>query len=280
MRKSFGDGARCAILVVTVSVSGVFAQQHQHQAPPAGGEKPAETQKPAETRKKDPNRKKPENQPGKVMNAEALAASHAGHHEMEALPDGGVLPQGWKHRFDLPTMKLEHVMLHSMGDSLHVKTGPPGIFYDPQRTASGLYSVKATFTQLAKGEHREGYGPFIGGADLEGPEQRYTYFLLRQDGKFLIKQRLGVNTKGIVDWTAHPAIKTFDADGRMSNELAVVVEQDAVRFLINGTEVARQPRTELETDGVVGLRINHQLNVQVDGLGVAPAATDASVRPD
>ena len=51
----------------------------------------------------------------------------------------------------------------------------------------------------------------------------------------------------------------------MTNELAIVVAADAVRFMINGKEVARKARTEVQTDGIVGLRINHQLDLLVDG---------------
>jgi hypothetical protein len=264
MRIVVSHVALCASLLV-FGAPGAYAQ-HQHGQPaPAPDAKP-EMQE--EARKKDPNRKKPENQPGAVMDAEKLAASHADHHEMEVLDGGGVLPPGWKHRFDLRTMKLEHVRFMDHGASLHITSGPPGIYYNTEMTAGGHYTVKATFTQLAKGEHREGYGPLIGGADLDAEGQRYTYFLVRQDGKFLIKQRDGVNTKGVVDWTVHPAIKSFGSDGTMSNELAIAVGADEVRFLINGTEVARQPRSKVDTDGTVGLRVNHQLDLRVDGLSI------------
>jgi hypothetical protein len=284
MRKILCSGA-VLTLAVSVGAWNLSAAQHQHHgqsADPKKQDEKAKSSKDAqdkEAQKKDPNRKKPENQPGAVMNAEELAASHAGHHEMEAFEGGGVLPEGWKHRFDLTEMKLEHVRFQNMGTGMHVTTGPPGIFYNPSTTATGTYTVKATFTQLAKGDHREGYGPFIGGADLEAAGQRYTYFLLRQDGKFLIKQREGVNTKGTVDWTAHPSIKMFAADDKnMTNELAIEVGADTVRFLINGTEVASKPRTEIDTDGIVGLRINHNLNLHIEGFGVHPAATSTASR--
>jgi len=228
--------------------------------------KPAAEQKPAA--KPESNRPKPENQPGAVKNAEDLAASHAGHHEMHKLEGGGVLPPGWHHRFDLPDMKLEDMRFSNEGTSRHVTSGPPGIYYDPSVTATGDYTVKAKFTQLSKGEHREGYGPFIGGTSLDGDAQHYVYFLLRQDGQYLIKERVGTNTRGITDWTPHAAIKPFGSDGRMTNELAIVVAADAVRFMINGTEVARKARTEVQTDGIVGLRINHQLDLLVDGPSV------------
>lgn len=269
MRRGVLKGLLPLLLLTVAGAPTVDARQHEHtgaaQAPPA-----AKT--PADPKAaKDPNRKKPENQPGTVMDAQKLAAAHAGHHEMAALEGGGVLPAGWKHRFDLPEMKLRDVRFIESGSSLQVTSGPPGIYWAADRTATGSYTVGATLTQLAKGEHREGYGLLVGGTDLTGPAQRYTYFLLRQDGKFLIKQREGATTRGMTDWTAHPAIKSFGPDGRMSNECAIVVGDDTVRFLINGTEVAQQPRKDLFTDGIVGLRINHQLDVQVDGLTIEPA---------
>jgi hypothetical protein len=259
--------------MVAVGVGVASAQHHEH-GQPAEATKDITKAKPAEqAEKKDPNRPKPENQPGAVMNAEELAASHADHHEMEAFEGGGVLPDGWKHRFDLTNMKLEHVRFMTHGTSYHVTSGPPGIYYTTAMTAGGNYTVRATFTQLSEGTHREGYGPFIGGRDLDGAGQRYTYFLVRKDGKFLIKQRDGTNTKGVTDWTAHAAIKPFGADKKMTNELAIAVGEDAVRFLINGTEVATRPRSEVDTEGIVGLRVNHNLDLMVEGFAVETAPT-------
>lgn len=229
------------------------------------------TAKPAQQGGAKPNRPKPENQPGALMDAEKLAASHADHHAMEKLEGGGVLPGGWRHRFDLPGMNLEHVRMMQHGESLHITSGPPGIYYDPSATASGEYVVKASFTQRAKGEHREGYGPFVGGAALDSEGQQYLYFLLRQDGRFLIKERTGAKTRGVMDWTPHKAIKLFPQDGPMTNELAIAVSSDSVRFLINGAEVAKTPRAKMNTDGIIGVRVNHQLDILVDNLTIVPA---------
>lgn len=273
MRTFVVHGALVGVLVTGGGFSASAWQSHVHPAKAQEGKPKPEAQKPAGEKKKNPNRPKPENQPGAVKNAEALAASHADHHEMAVLEGGGVLPAGWNHRFDLPTMKLEHTRFLMHGDNLHITSGPPGIYYNPAMVANGEYVVKATFAQLAKGEHREGYGPLVGGADLDGDGQRYLYFLLRQDGKFLIKERIGTNTRGISDWTPHPAIKSFGADGRMTNELAIEVGADTVRFLINGTEVAQKPRSGLKTDGIVGLRVNHQLDISVENLTIQSAST-------
>lgn len=267
------QGLLVASVVAGITLDGAAKGQHPaapaaQQGPANPAPKPAGEQKPSAAPTQKPNRPKPENQPGAVMDAAKLAASHADHHEMPTLEGGGVLPAGWRHRFDLPTMQLAHLRFLKEGATLHITSGPPGILYDPSVTASADFVVKGIFTQLAKGEHREGYGPFIGGADLEADTQRYTYFLVRQDGRFLIKERLGAKTRGQVDWTPHPAITPFGEDGRMTNELSIVAAGETVSFLINGTEVARKPRKDVPTDGIVGLRVNHQLDIRVENLTI------------
>jgi hypothetical protein len=41
-----------------------------------------------------------------------------------------------------------------------------------------------------------------------------------------------------------------------------------VDFAINGTQVASRPRASLATDGVVGMRVNHNLNLHFTSLSV------------
>lgn len=69
---------------------------------------------------------------------------------------------------------------------------------------------------------------------------------------------------------------TFDEDSEWSvlNMLAVEIEGDTATFFINGTEVAQMPAADLQTEGVVGLRINHGINVHVENLGVTPIASE------
>ena len=74
---------------------------------------------------------------------------------------------------------------------------------------------------------------------------------------------------------SHPPVDVVvvDGAGKATNALTVEVGADKVRFLVNGTEVASQPRSQVDTNGIAGLRINHNLNVQVEGFGVKSAAT-------
>src|SRR6185436_3829818 len=201
----------------------------------------------------------------------AIAAAPAGA-QRQADPDrkvagGGTLPSGWKGRAD-GTASLSGVKMMPMGGGVHFMTGPAGIYYKPVDKASGAYEAKATFTQMEPAAHPEAYGLIIGGADLEGAGQKYTYFLIRQDGKYLIKRRAGDNTPTIADWTDNAAIKKADSSGKMSNTLAIDVGRDQVRFLVNGTEVASADTAKVDAAGIAGLRINHNLNVHVEGFTV------------
>jgi hypothetical protein len=186
---------------------------------------------------------------------------------------GGKLPAGWQARLDNSGAKLDAVKFEASGNGFHVTSGPAGIYFRPDEKASGTYETHATFTQLEPAAHPEAYGLIIGGSDLQGDNQKYTYFLIRQDGKFLIKKRDGASTPNVMTWTENAAIKKADSSGKTTNALSVEVGADKVRFLINGTEVASQPRAQIDTNGVSGLRINHNLNVQVEGFGVKSAAS-------
>jgi hypothetical protein len=178
---------------------------------------------------------------------------------------GGKLPPEWKARLDSPDAKLDGVKFENTGIGFHITSGPAGIYYSPQ-APTGKFQTQATFTQLKPSSHPEAYGLFIGGTDLQGANPKYTYFIIRQDGKFMIKRRAGAQTPAVVDWTDSPAIKKADAAGKMSNALTIDVGQDNVRFLINNTEVSTQPIAQVDTKGSTGLRINHNLDVQVEGL--------------
>lgn len=220
----------------------------------------------------------------KVLLALALAAAvvplaaQAPAKPMQSDPDnkvagGGMLPAGWQARLDNPGAGMANVKAMEMMGGLHVVLGPAGIFYQPSKMGKGDFQAKATFNQLKLAAHPEAYGLFIGGSDLQGAGQKYTYFIIRQDGKFMIKRRNGAQTSTVVDWTDNAAVKKPGADGKVSNTLSVNATKDAVKFMVNGTEVASQPRANLDTEGVVGLRVNHNLEVHIADFAVSGGST-------
>jgi len=176
-------------------------------------------------------------------------------------------PAGWKVRFDRPESPDSALFFVTMEPGWHITTGPAGILYDPARRASGNYMIECE-AFLFPGERLEGFGLFFGGQNLDGPEQSYSYFLIRKDGKFLVKQRTGSSTSELIPWTEHGAIVKQEGSEQAKNVLAVDVAASEVSFLVNGQVVATLPRPNLETEGNVGLRVNHRLNLHVTRLDV------------
>ena len=56
----------------------------------------------------------------------------------------------------------------------------------------------------------------------------------------------------------------------MHVEIVVDTKADSIRFLVNGTQVAALPVSQLGNgQGIVGLRVNHNLDVHVGDLTIA-----------
>ena len=203
-----------------------------------------------------------------------LAAQENGHSHSHDDPDhpaagGGALPAGWSARADRGD--ASGASITQMGSGLHVTTGPAVILYRADKAGNGPFHTLATFTQTKPSAHPEGYGLFVGGKSLDGKDQQYTYFLIRQDGSYLIKRRQGENTSDVSKgWVPSPAVKKPDAGGKATNLLEVDHKSDPakVRFLVNGQEVYATDAKAMQTDGDVGLRVNHNLDVHVEGFDV------------
>ena len=181
-------------------------------------------------------------------------------------------PEHWKVRFDRPGTPDTAIYFVGMPPGWHITTGPAAILYDPANTASGTFRVQSTIFLFDPGQrHREAYGIFFGGRSLDGAEQSYVYFLIRDTGEFLLKRRTGASTSVIRDWTASPAIMKHPGGGEQAkNVLAIAVGTNDVTFMVNGQTVATVPRSEVQTDGIVGLRVNHALNLHVTEVSVLP----------
>ena len=203
-----------------------------------------------------------------ALSATIVLAQQHNAGDMDKMQMGGSVPAGWNVRLDSGSTKPDGVNAMTMGTGIHFKTGPAGIYYRAADTKSGAYEVHASFNQVEPSAHPEAYGLFIGGADLAGAGQKYTYFLVRQDGKFMISRRDGAKVSAVVPWTDNAAVKKTDAATKGLNVLAIQVAADKVHFLINGTEVNAQPASAVDAAGTYGLRVNHNLNVHIDGIGV------------
>lgn len=187
----------------------------------------------------------------------------------QAAAGGGSVPPGWTVRADKGDAKAAKVA--TMGKGLHVTTGPAIILYRSDTQGSGSFHTLATFTQTKPSKHAEGYGLFVGGQSLDGAGQKYLYFLVRQDGSYLIKQREGEKTTDISKgWTPHASVKKPEGNAAVTNLLEVDDKREpgTLLFMVNGQKVHQADAKSLSLDGIVGVRVNHNLDVHIEGFDV------------
>jgi hypothetical protein len=180
-------------------------------------------------------------------------------------------PKGWKVRADRSTSASDPdaagvIKFVTAGTGFHATTPQAAVFWNPANTITGNYSLKGTFKLLKPSGHTNYYGLVFGGSDLEGAAQSYLYFLVAQDGSWLVKRRNGEATDNVAPKTPSDAVKKPDASGQSTNALEVRVLADKLEFAVNGTVVGSVPKTGQKTDGMYGIRSNHLLDIEVDGL--------------
>ena len=186
-------------------------------------------------------------------------------------------PAGWTMRVDRSTNaadpdKSTDVKFTRMGPGFHVTTGPAVVLWSPDSSATGVYTLKGTFHLMKPSGHVNYYGLVFGGGNLDGPRQNYLYFLVGQNGTYVVKHRAGdTMTHDVQPRTPHAAIAKPSDAGNSVNNLEVRVGSDKIDYVINGTVVHTTPKAGMtaRTDGVWGVRVNHELDVHVEKLGVA-----------
>lgn len=183
-------------------------------------------------------------------------------------------PPEWKVRFDQDAARESDLeMFVAMPPGWHVTSGPAAIYWHPESEASGAFRIEMEVYLFDPGNRREAFGIFLGGRELEGAGQRYTYFLIRNGGQYIVKRREGSEAPTVAPWADHEAIRSYADRGEdvsVKNVLAVEVDEERVRFLVNGETVWEGERGSLDLDGVYGFRVNHGLNLHVSRLEMAP----------
>jgi len=181
-------------------------------------------------------------------------------------------PKGWMVRADRSTSASDPdgagtIKFVTMGTGFHATNPQAAVYWNPANTATGTYTVKGTFTLQKPSGHTNYYGLVFGGSDLDNAKQAYTYFLVAQDGTWLVKKRNGdTATDNVLPKASSDAVKKPGADGKSTNELEVRVGADKIDYVVNGTVVGSSPKSGIKTDGIYGLRVNHLLEVHIDGL--------------
>ena len=194
-----------------------------------------------------------------------------------ALPLGAQsAPKGWKQRVDRSTNAQDPdaagaIKFVEMDGGFHATNPQAAVYWNPANTATGTYSVHGTFTLMKPSGHTNYYGLVIAGSELEGAKQQYLYFLIAQDGTWLIKHRANdTDIHSIAPKTPSDVIKKPDASGKSTNTLEVRTNATQTDFVINGTVVQTFPKSGPMNvvEGIAGIRINHQLEVHIDGFAL------------
>jgi hypothetical protein len=216
----------------------------------------------------------------------------------------GKLPGDWMMRFDparppsgrgaatapatpAPVPAITEVDVQTMGNGVHFRTGPAAIYWSPKNVATGEYSVSATFSQPRSMGH-EAYGIFIGGTNLTDSTESYLYFEVKacrssgpctqplttgtNFGEIVISQRAGDAKLPVSLASGHdPRVNPDNpTTGAATNKLTIHVAADTVHFLVNDKLVRAIPKSMLvvPTDGLAGIRVNHNLDIQVEGFAI------------
>ena len=193
---------------------------------------------------------------------------------------GGIKAAGWQGKVDPGAAKQGKTINDSKfvqdGNNLRLTIGPAAIYWNPSNTAKGDYTVKATFTEpKMTANHPHPYGVFIGGSNLDSDQQSFMYCVAYGDGTFLVRQFSGTTVNTVAKRQPHEAVRKASGEGSVTNEVGWRVKGGRAECLINGTAVAGFDAAEItgagklaSTDGIVGLRVSHNLDVVVSNFGV------------
>lgn len=197
---------------------------------------------------------------------------------------GGVSVPGWTGQIDPGEARRGQVLANAKiateGSAMHVTTGPAVAYWKPANTASGDYTVKATFTEpkyMNVNDHPHPYGIFIAGNDMGTANQSYLYCAAYGNGSFIVR---GFGPAPFQLNGGHgeenAAVHKAAAPGSpVTQDIAMSVKGNDVTCSINGTVVGTYKKANLvsagklkSTDGVYGIRFAHNTDGLVSGLTV------------
>jgi hypothetical protein len=196
-----------------------------------------------------------------------------------AVTDGGIKVPGWSGRVDAAEeragMTLNDARLAREGDVLHITTGPATTYWRTGATASGDFTVKATFNEpkyMRLNSHAHPYGVFIGGNDMGTSKQTEFYCAAYGSGKFIVRgfgpEPFRMN--GLFGDHSDAVHKAAGKNQPVTQDLSLSVRGNKVECAVNGSVVASYNKGEItglgklkSTDGYYGLRFAHNTDVLV-----------------
>ena len=192
-----------------------------------------------------------------------------------AVPVAAQAPAGWMVRVDYSENAqdpddADNLTFMAMGTGFHVTGGPAGTFWNDANTPRGDFTLSGSFRLMKPSGHTNYYGLIFGGSNLDAANQTYIYFLVAQNGNYLVKHRVGDEVHDVQASTAHAAVNQPGANGQSTNDLEVRVAGNTITYVVNGQVVHTTPKSGMTamTDGLAGIRVNHLLDVHVDNFEI------------
>lgn len=215
---------------------------------------------------------------------QSVAASSSPMEATRTVSGGGISMQGWTGQIDASEaakgQAITNAKLAQEGSAIHVTTGPAVAYWNPANTATGDYTVKASFNEpkyMNVNDHPHPYGIFIGGNDLGTDKASYMYCAAYGNGNFIARgfgpAAFQLNgRRGEANAAVH---KAAGPGAPVTQDIAVSVKGDKVTCAINGTVVGTYNKSDVvgagklkSTDGVYGVRFAHNTDGLVSGLTV------------
>jgi hypothetical protein len=209
-----------------------------------------------------------------------LASAQGQADASRSVSGGGISVSGWQGKVDPGAQEtVNDAKLTQEGGSLHVTTGPAITYWNPTNTASGDYTVSATFAEpkfMNLNTHPHPYGIVIAGNDMGTAQQTELYCAAYGNGNFIVRGFGPAAFQMNGRREANAAVHKADAPGQpVTQTIAMSVKGGKVECSINGTVVASYDKAQVvgagklkSTDGVYGIRFAHNTEGIVTDLKI------------
>ena len=188
---------------------------------------------------------------------------------------GGISVPGWMGAAEKGS--VNDSKFAAMGNDFHLTIGPAAFYWNPKNTATGNYTVSATFKELkpGMGGHPHPAGLFIGGANLDTDKRTALYCTVDSAGAVLVRGfnegtvfTLTMRANGRAGAAPNDAVAKPAADGTVTNTVGWTVKDGTAECLVNGKSVGSftKDQVKIATDGLYGIRVSHNMEVMVSGL--------------
>jgi hypothetical protein len=209
-----------------------------------------------------------------------MGGMNMGQDVAHKVANGGIRGAGWAGRPDAGTGAINDSSLDVKGNDIEIHTGPAMLYWNPANKGAGDFTVSATFTEpkyMSSNDHPHPYGVFIGGNNLDKDNFSALYCAAYGRGTFIVRG-FGPGTFQVNGRGGSPSEAVHKAAGKgesVEQTIALSVKGDSVSCSINGTVVGTYPKADIvaagkltSTDGVVGIRVAHNVDVNVKDFKV------------